>query len=119
MTRLPDYFLASGATLLTSTALAAPVRECQRGTVTAISGDMLTVHTHDAADVPVALAASTRYVEIVKSSLDQVDPRSHIGTTTKTVGNEPVALEVAVFPPAMRGAGERDARSQHFRQCRE
>jgi len=119
MIRPPDYFFTAGATRLASTALAAPVRERPRGTVTAIRGDMLTVHTHDAADVPVALAGSSRYVEVVKSSFDQVDPRSYIDAITKMVGNEPVALEVAVFPPAMRGAGERDARSQHFRQCRE
>jgi hypothetical protein len=39
MIRLPDYFLAAGATLLANTALAAPVRERPRGTLTAISGD--------------------------------------------------------------------------------
>jgi hypothetical protein len=50
MIRLPDYFLAAGATPLASTALAAPVRERPRGTVTAISGDLLTVHMHDADD---------------------------------------------------------------------
>ena len=43
MIRLPDHFLAAGATPLASTASAAPVRERARGTATAISGDLLTV----------------------------------------------------------------------------
>jgi hypothetical protein len=66
MIRLPDYFLAADAALLASTALAAPVREHPRGIVTAISGDMLTVHMLDLADVLVAFADSTRYVEMAR-----------------------------------------------------
>jgi hypothetical protein len=103
MIRLPDYFLVADATLLASAALAVPVRERLRGT--AVSGDMPTVHAHDAADVPVALAGSARYVKVVKSSPDQVDPSSYIGTATKSARNRLVALEAVVFPPVMRGAG--------------
>ena len=66
MIRHPDYFLAADAALLAGTALAGPVRERPRGTVTAISGDMLTVYMLDLADVLVALAGSTRYVEVAR-----------------------------------------------------
>ncbi len=107
MPRLPACLLAASAALLATTALAAPVRERVRGTVTAISGDTLTVHTQSGTDVPVALTGTTHYVEVLKSSLDKIEPGSYIGTAAKSIGgSDLVALEVVVFPPAMRGAGE-------------
>jgi hypothetical protein len=106
MTRFPAILLAAGAAFLATTALAAPMRERVRGTVAEISGDTLTVRTMSGTDVPVALTASTRYSEVLKSNLDRVDPGSYIGTAAKSIGNELVALEVVVFPPSMRGVGE-------------
>ncbi len=109
--RLPRRLSAAGAVLvaataLSSVALAAPMRERVRGTVAAISGDTLTVRTMVGTDVPVTLTGSTRYSEVLKSSLSHVDPGSYIGTAAKSIGNELVALEVVVFPPSMRGVGE-------------
>ena len=91
---------------LSATASAAPERERIRGTVTSINGDQLTVHTQ-AGDVPMMLTSTTRYAQVKKSSLDAVEPGSYIGTATKA-GSESslVALEVVVFPPSMKGAGE-------------
>jgi hypothetical protein len=111
MTRLPASLLAASAAFLAATALsavasAAPMRERVRGTVAAISGDTLTVRTTSGADVPVMLGGGTHYLEVKRSSLDRVDPGSYIGTAAKSIGNELVALEVVVFPPSMRGAGE-------------
>jgi hypothetical protein len=107
MTRLPARLLAASAALLATTALAAPVRERVRGTITTISGDMLTVHTKSGTEVPIALTGTTRYAEVVQSSLARVAPGSYIGVATKSIGgNSSVALEVVVFPPAMRGVGE-------------
>ncbi|HWA79328.1 MAG TPA: hypothetical protein VG848_03365 [Acetobacteraceae bacterium] len=104
-------FVASTAllatTALAATALAAPASEHVRGTVTAISGDTLTVHTRGGADVPVTLTGATHYAEVLKSSLDKIEPGSYIGTAAKSIGGgDLVALEVVVFPPAMRGVGE-------------
>ena len=82
------------------------VRERLRGTVIALSGDMLTVHTHDAADVPVAFAGSIRYVTVMRLSPDRVDLGSYIGIGTKTSGNKLVALEVVVLTLSVRGADE-------------
>lgn len=77
-----------------------------RGTATAIQGDELTLRTFDGETKTVKLTGSTRYVEVRKSSLDAIDKNSFIGTATKDVGNKLVALEVVVFPEAMRGTGE-------------
>jgi hypothetical protein len=82
------------------------VCERLRGTVIALSGDMLTVHTHDAADVPVAFAGSIRYVTVMRLSLDRVDLGSYIGIGPKTSGNKLVALAVVVPTLSVRGAGE-------------
>jgi len=111
MPRLRAALLAAGAALLATTALsavalAAPMHERVRGTIAAINGDTLTVRTMSGAEMQVALTGSSRYAEVLKSSLNRVDPGSYIGTATKSIGNELVALEVVVFPPSMRGVGE-------------
>ena len=91
---------------VSTAALAAPSPERVRGTVKAISGDSLTVHTTAGPDVSIALAGGTHYLEVAKSSLAHVDPGSYIGTATKSIGDKLVALEVVVFPPSMKGTGE-------------
>ena len=77
-----------------------------RGTATAIDGNSLTIKSDDGSSRTVMLTAATRYVDVLKSSLAAIDKNSFIGTATKDVGSKLVALEVVVFPEAMRGAGE-------------
>jgi hypothetical protein len=43
---------------------------------------------------------------VINSSLDKIEQGSYIGTATKSVGSTQVALEVVVFPAAMKGIGE-------------
>jgi hypothetical protein len=87
-------------------AIAAPTETRVRGTIASIDAGKITVHTTAGADLPVALTKNTVYLQVVKSDLDKVEPGSYIGTATKTVGTNQVALEVVVFPPAMKGVGE-------------
>jgi hypothetical protein len=77
-----------------------------RGTVTSIDGDTLTVRTYSGQVLPITLTGSTHYAEVKRSSLDAIDQNTYIGTATKTEGSKLIALEVVVFPNAMRGAGE-------------
>ena len=77
-----------------------------RGTVSSISDNAITVHTDAGRDVTVALNGSTHYVTVTKSSLRAITRDTFIGTATKTTGSRLVALEVVVFPNAMRGTGE-------------
>jgi hypothetical protein len=86
-------------------AVAAPTHERVRGTVTSIDATTLVVHTATG-DESVALTPSTHFLEVKKASLSDVTPGSFIGTATKSVGSMTVALEVVVFPPAMKGTGE-------------
>ena len=94
----------SAATALSTAALAA-TPERVRGTVTAVTSDSVTVHTADK-DVAIALTSNTHYLKVVKSSLTNLDKDSFIGTATKEVGGKLIALEVVIFPAAMKGTGE-------------
>ena len=87
-------------------AIAAPQHQRVRGTVAAVNSTTLTVLTRNGKDVPVTLTSNTKYLNVEKSSLDDVAKGSFIGTATKTVGSQQVALEVVVFPPSMNGTGE-------------
>ena len=77
-----------------------------RGTVASIKGDTVEIKTDDGKTDTVMLTDKTRFIGVTKSSLDKIDKNSYIGTATKDVGNKLVALEVVIFPEAMRGAGE-------------
>lgn len=92
------------ATLASAAAMAA-TPERVRGTVQSVTADSVTVHTSDK-NVTVGLTPKTHYLKVVASSLSKVDKDSFIGTATKEVGGKMVALEVVIFPPAMKGAGE-------------
>ena len=96
----------AATTALSNSAFAAPEHERVRGTVTSISSDTLTVHTTTGDDVPIMLSGDTKYLRVEKSSLNNVEKGSYIGTATKDVGSMLVALEVVIFPPAMKGTGD-------------
>lgn len=96
--------IAAGCALAAGNALAAPERV--RGTVTSISGDTLSVDTSVGHIVPVTLTDSTRYLKVAPSSLNHVDPGAYIGTATKSIGNQLIALEVTIFPASLKGMGE-------------
>ena len=105
MKRLLGLSLAATAALSVA-ALGAPERERVRGTVASISSNSLTVHTTAGTDVELALGSGTKYLQVEKSSLENIEKDSYIGTATKSVGSMQVALEVLIFPPAMRGTGD-------------
>jgi hypothetical protein len=75
-----------------------------RGTVSAVSADGFTVTTATGTQ-KVALTAATRLAGVVPSTLDQIKPGSYVGTANVVTGKSARALEVVVFPDAMKGAG--------------
>ena len=78
-----------------------------RGTVEKIEGTNLTVKTNDGRSVNVKLADNYTVIGIAKASVADVASGKFIGTTT--LGEREgalVALEVHIFPEAMRGTGE-------------
>ena len=104
MYRLLALAMATSTALAATTALAAPERV--RGTITGVSGDTLTVNTAVGHTVPVTLTQRTRYLKVAPSSLDHLDPGAYIGTATKSIGDQLIALEVTIFPPSLKGTGE-------------
>jgi hypothetical protein len=99
--------LAAVLLLVSSAALAqAPQQVRIRGTVEKLEGNTMVVKT--AADqATVKLADNYGVMGVAKSSLSEVQSGRYIGTTTVGERNGAlVALEIHIFPEAMRGVGE-------------
>jgi hypothetical protein len=90
---------------LSMAASAAPEHQRLRGIVSAVSASELTVHTATG-DVAMSLGSDTKYLTVGHSDLDHITADSYIGAATKDVGGKQVALDVLIFPPAMKGAAE-------------
>ena len=89
---------------VSTAAVADPVRI--RGTVESLNGDAL-VLARAGEKLPVALSGKTAVSAVVPFNLSDIKPGSFIGTAAVPgKGGTLVALEVHVFPEAMRGLGE-------------
>jgi hypothetical protein len=99
---------AAAAAAPASAADAAGVRV--RGTVIALAGDTLQVQTREGAAVSIALAPGWSASAVVKLSPADIKPGDYVGVASEpTVTGGDGALEVLVFPPAMKGTGEGSA----------
>jgi hypothetical protein len=97
----------AASTLASSAALAASgMPERVRGTIASATADSVIVDTDAHKPVTVALTGNTSYLKVEKSNLNKIEKGSYIGTATKDIGGTQVALEVVIFPPSLRGAGE-------------
>ncbi|SDM92472.1 hypothetical protein SAMN05216360_104275 [Methylobacterium phyllostachyos] len=90
--------------VITTGAQAASKVERLRGTIAAVEHGGFTLKTLDGKTETVTLPPDTKVAWVVPASLDQIKDGVFIGTATK--GEPPVALEVVLFPEAMRGTGE-------------
>ena len=80
-----------------------------RATIQTISADgsTLNVHTRAGEDQTIHLGPKTRFVLVVPAALTDVKPGSFVGVAAMPgEGNELKAMEVHIFPEAMRGTGE-------------
>src|SRR6478735_6883159 len=78
-----------------------------RGTIERIDGSTYVVKARDGAELKVALADNPQIAGVVKASLSDIKQGSFVGVTAmpKADGSQS-ALEVHIFPEAMRGTGE-------------
>jgi hypothetical protein len=77
-----------------------------RGTITSLSGTTLVVAQASGASVSLTMPAGTKVIEILPSSLADVKAGSYIGTAAiKQPDGVYRAMELQVFPSAMRGVG--------------
>jgi hypothetical protein len=78
-----------------------------RGTIEAVDGDVLAVKSRGGEDVKLHMTDNVSVVGITKISLSDIKVGSFIGTTTVPgPDGSQNAVEVHVFPEAMRGTGE-------------
>ena len=78
-----------------------------RGTIAALTGDTLTVDSRDGQKLEILLSDKLTVAAVKKIELSAIAPGSYIGTATRTGPDGKLrAIEVLVFPEAMRGAGE-------------
>ncbi|UGX89389.1 hypothetical protein LLE53_023960 (plasmid) [Phyllobacterium meliloti] len=95
------------ATLPAQAQTSADQRVRVRGTVSSIDATTLTVKTREGATTRVALKSGWQVAGVVKASVDDIKPGDFVGIASlpKADGGDG-ALEVLIFPAAMKGTGE-------------
>jgi Domain of unknown function (DUF5666) len=94
--------------LLVATAASAQAPQVRvRGTIESVNGQMLTVKSRDGAEMKIKLADNAPVRTVTKSSLSDIKPGSFVGITAmpQPDGTQK-AVEIHIFPEAMRGTGE-------------
>jgi outer membrane lipoprotein SlyB len=78
-----------------------------RGTIERVDGQTLVVKSRDGADLRVVLTSDAQIVGLAKASLSDIKQGSFVGVTgmPQPDGSQK-AVEVHIFPEAMRGTGE-------------
>jgi hypothetical protein len=102
---------AAGLILMTAAASFAqqPPTVRVRGTIEAVDGAMLSIKARDGSDLKFKMADNLNVVAVVKASLDDIKPGSFVGSTAMPEEDGRwKAVEVHIFPEAMRGTGEGD-----------
>lgn len=79
-----------------------------RGTVSSVDAGKVTIHTREGKDVALTLGDNWKIAGVVKASMADIKAGTFIGTANQDSGGGAKALEVVVFPEAMRGTGEGD-----------
>jgi hypothetical protein len=97
--------MATTAANAQTTPAAPPTRV--RGKIASLNGNTLTVDSRDGQKLEITLADPVGVATVKKVELSAIEPNSFIGTATRAgADGKLTAIEVLVFPEAMRGAGE-------------
>lgn len=99
---LATLFSAIAATTFSAAATEQPVHV--RGAITQVGASGFTVQTDDGPRM-IAITGGTRIAGVVPATLGGIEPGSFIGSANVPEGGTARALEVVVFPPAMKGTG--------------
>ena len=110
--KLPQAFggaiaLASflGVAVLTPAQAAETVRV--RGTIVGLEGSTLTVKTREGPNAMVMLKPGAKIAGVTKASVEDIKPGDFVGIASlPTASGGDGAVEVLVFPPALKGTGE-------------
>lgn len=77
-----------------------------RGAVTAVDGSMVTIKDNTGKDFGLTLSDDWKIAGVVPAALSDIKQGTFIGTANSEGPDGNKALEVVVFPEAMRGTGE-------------
>jgi len=106
LTRLLPLALAACLTAVTAVAQNAPPTRI-RGTITALNGQTLTVQTREGTKVDITLNDPLTVRTVKPVPLESVKEGTYVGIASRAgADGKAQAIEVLVFPDAMRGAGE-------------
>jgi hypothetical protein len=102
--------IAITSTVLTiATCLAAQAADAVRvrGTVESLDGATLSVKTREGANAKIMLKDGWQVSSVAKASVDDIKPGDYVGIASlPTASGGDGALEVLIFPAAMKGTGE-------------
>lgn len=87
-------------------ASAAPAKVRVRGTIQSVSGNAITIKADNGRTVDLTLQPGTKYSTLTRVSLSDIKPGDFVGVGATGSKSHLVALEVHIFPNAMRGTGE-------------
>ena len=78
-----------------------------RGTVVGLEGSTLTVKTREGPNAMVMLKPGAKVAGVTKASVEDIKPGDFVGIASlPTAAGGDGAIEVLVFPPALKGTGE-------------
>jgi hypothetical protein len=78
-----------------------------RGTIVSLGGSALTVKTREGPTSALALKPGWKVTGVAKASVEDIQPGDFVGIASlPTAAGGDGAVEVLVFPPAMKGTGE-------------
>ena len=104
---LAALVLAALTTAVSGSAALAQDTVRVRGTIESIDGQTYAIKARDGADLKVELAANAQIAAVTKASLADIKQGLFVGVTAMPQADGSLsAVEVHIFPEAMRGTGE-------------
>lgn len=102
---------ASAVVAFLAIAALSPARAAEtvhvRGAIVSLDGSTLTVKTREGPDAAVTLKPGFKVAGITKASVGDIKPGDFVGIASlPAAAGGDAAVEVLVFPPAMKGTGE-------------
>lgn len=107
LARRPFLIVAATSAFVTAALAQSPPPARVRGTIDSLSGDSMVVTTRGGTQLTLRLGKNLPISQIAPIGMDAIKPGSFIGTAAVSQPDGTLrALEVQVFPRAMRGVGE-------------
>jgi hypothetical protein len=109
MSKLIQRTLTAASLAFIFAASAASAQETVRirGVIESVDGPVYTVKNRDGAELKLTVTDPPLYVAIVKATMADIKPGMFVGATGQTQPDgSQKAIEVHIFPEAMRGTGE-------------